>query len=1471
MESEGLTMAVDAADTGQGRSTSECGHSSCEQTAQEILPVEIIVQGEMIHQPGRILSEESQGSVESDRLSTLDPLIHNDMPASPPQNHRVWLYEPDRGEVSFEEAIRCLNESQPEKLRFRFKREVDGYDEAYKEHRHQFIHAVSTCQSLKKLTITDWHQKLSIEEVQLLCQNLLPALNSLTLDGALDNDGVEIVCEKMAHNCVLKKLALCNYHGSLSNAGASLGSMLAVNSTLDSLDLSCTGLGPNGVEALLEPLTGHATARPRNKSLTHLRIDGDSSEMGQGAGEAIAHMLRTNDTLTHFDFPCCNLESDVCKILESLQKNHTLLSLELGGCKGVKGPDVSAKLMDLFQMNRSLTNIGLPNTALEQSDVCKILESLQKNQTLRSLCLAGCEGVKGPDVSAKLMDLFQMNRSLTHINLVNTPLEQSDVCKILESLQKNQTLRSLRLSYCKGVKGPDVLAKMMDLVRMHPCLMEIALAGTPLYEEGQAAQVKAQLENNAKDYMAVLRGMPRVPPKFVRVFLCGNAYSGKTTLGRSMKRAFATSYGSNLFLPLMEVIELRKPFKFCSNDPDELSKRTRGIEINVLLDDTDQKISLWDLAGQEEYHAFHDMMMPDLSSQGNVSYFLLVCNPFDRESGESKSLETIKEELRSWLRFISSNTKRSFNFPPHITIVITNEDKGFIHKEFVESDVKELASQFQDYINLSLTLHSINAHSSRQAKAIVEDVTTTCTNVLHKLPHVFKACVNVQHGLCDWIKEHPYQPIVTMETFKNDIVAKKESSLKPGSPTDTDDKNLNPHEAVALFLHDAGEIIYFKDTNFVVVNPHWFCHQVMGHLIKLRRHVEEWKLTKTIHDGLITVSRVESLLKLSLKNATHWLGMNEVSIFQNLIQLMIKMDLAYKDDMADHPGDHVANLHPNDTLFVPTTLEFKADVAKGERRLRWSECDQQDIGCDQQNIKCDRQDIYIGRRLQCRDEDVTTLTPGFFPRVQVVLKRHFVDLKMGAICENEINLMKICVNGLEIFVELSGNQMPGHAFIDILVKSSKSEIQTIQLVHDHVLSRIEHLCGSPQGCQGVTLMRGVLRPRAVKKLLLCKNRTKQVALVEDLKKELLAANLDFAFLHTWPQVDVQKGDHDFLNKRMEDEVASLLGEVATHDVLEQHLQSLKKVEIDINNLPSFEQESEHTQGETSKNGDLPLQKSFHRMSLQEPTNLEQLIRDIMRAELRSSEERIVARISTKLEEVFEKTKQEIKCMEEWLYKKLTKKLDGMTKLFLQLHQQQIPCNAFFTTGGTKQQRQLVNKLMGIEVTYLHFLCEDIDGIHVVDDQKGDEIRYVKDENRHKIAHLVIVSFKIMSVLLKVAAHVVGGMGNLVPNVAQGLALAYDAEDITDYIEDLQIHGGPIVGQNSTSHLPTVNDALIEKHRVATQWLVDFLRGKNISKLFGLSRVRYLNSSHGDLSTIRWVCSRHKNEGLNSGTLENCPA
>jgi hypothetical protein len=120
------------------------------------------------------------------------------------------------------------------------------------------------------------------------------------------------------------------------------------------------------------------------------------------------------------------------------------------------------------------------------------------------------------------------NDSITHLTIaVDHSLEPSDVCTILESLEKNKTLHTLGLSYCEGVRGDDVLAKVMDLLRINPWLKKIDLTGTQLERDGHDAQVRAKLASNAGDYMAVLKAMPRTQAKFARVFLCGDAYAGK--------------------------------------------------------------------------------------------------------------------------------------------------------------------------------------------------------------------------------------------------------------------------------------------------------------------------------------------------------------------------------------------------------------------------------------------------------------------------------------------------------------------------------------------------------------------------------------------------------------------------------------------------------------------------------------------------------------------------------------------------------------------------------------------------------------------------------------------------------------------------------------------------------------------------------------------------------------------------------
>ncbi len=83
-------------------------------------------------------------------------------------------------------------------------------------------------------------------------------------------------------------------------------------------------------------------------------------------------------------------------------------------------------------------------------------------------------------------------------------------------------------------------------------------------------------------------------------------------------------------------------------------------------------------------------------------------------------------------------------------------------------------------------------------------------------------------------------------------------------------------------------------------------------------------------------------------------------------------------------------------------------------------------------------------------------------------------------------------------MELSGELM-GQFFIDVLVRSSQSFIETFNFIQKNVLKKFEDLCNVTQGCQGVTLVKAILRLEVVKKLILCKNRKDQAVLVNILK------------------------------------------------------------------------------------------------------------------------------------------------------------------------------------------------------------------------------------------------------------------------------------------------------------------------------------------------------------------------------------
>ncbi len=356
---------------------------------------------------------------ESDDLSILgdQPTSFTQTPVSTPsQEHAVQMrYDKDWDwrNVSMDEFMTTLRESQLDTLDFRFiGSDEPGRSRWDRKHRLEVIEAVSTCESLTDLRIPE---SLDVEEIEVLCENLVshPMLATLTLRiGPDGSKAMEIVCNMLKNNRTIKDFTVCQTEHPTEIRAASLGAMLSVNSTLETLDVQLAPFSSETeVEVFLAPLTGHDGKPPLNKSLKKLKLF--NCKIGQRGARAAAQMLLTNDSLTHFGLP------------------HALY------------------------------------------------------------------------------------------------LQPLDVCTILESVEKNETLDTLDLSCCDAVGGDGVLAKMMDVLRANPWLKEIKLGATPLERDGRAAQVKAQLEMNSRDYMAVVKGMPRVQPKFARVFLCGDGYSGK--------------------------------------------------------------------------------------------------------------------------------------------------------------------------------------------------------------------------------------------------------------------------------------------------------------------------------------------------------------------------------------------------------------------------------------------------------------------------------------------------------------------------------------------------------------------------------------------------------------------------------------------------------------------------------------------------------------------------------------------------------------------------------------------------------------------------------------------------------------------------------------------------------------------------------------------------------------------------------
>jgi hypothetical protein len=174
-----------------------------------------------------------------------------------------------------------------------------------------------------------------------------------------------------------------------ASVGASLGSMLAKNSSLEHLDLGGSSIIPTGIEVLLGPLTGAEGQLPVNTSLKHISVPRVSQNTIQHkVPKALARMLSSNKTLTHlklggYVFP---EPSDVCMVLQSLRTNETLQTLDLVGCRShfEWEEDVFAEMLHLTQANPSLKSIEVSMAQFGEGHIEAMKAQLAANAIKRS-------------------------------------------------------------------------------------------------------------------------------------------------------------------------------------------------------------------------------------------------------------------------------------------------------------------------------------------------------------------------------------------------------------------------------------------------------------------------------------------------------------------------------------------------------------------------------------------------------------------------------------------------------------------------------------------------------------------------------------------------------------------------------------------------------------------------------------------------------------------------------------------------------------------------------------------------------------------------------------------------------------------------------------------------------------------------------------------------------------------------------
>ncbi|KAL2628534.1 hypothetical protein R1flu_013220 [Riccia fluitans] len=891
-----------------------------------------------------------------------------------------------------------------------------------------------------------------------------------------------------------------------------LSEALVQSKSLEFLQIGCLEVA--NIHVLLKALTG----QPRNQSLRVLEIDEYVGWLGYALPSLLScehsslKEIRLNVlTCTELDVEQTSAIGCALQLATSLER-FTLITDLRSSVDGEPAYNVQNAIDVIDELVKSCR--GSPVLKLDLCILRDYMDEELSSWLVRALSRYSnvdrleLKTLRGGSFEVKeLLPIFEALKSNLFLQSLSVKnINGGGGWKYLtECLQSNSSLK--RLTYEDSTDLSDVSFKwLMELLRVNISLEEIDFGSSSWSSDGRVALAKEALRRNKmlRTNLETIggAGFTLNGPKSGRLFLCGSPNAGKTRLRTTMMKTRSKKSW------------LRKVVT---------SKKQKGVEIEMLKDDEEMQVSIWDLAGQWIFRALEDLIFPRASQ---TCIFVFMFNPLE-ENGEKLKPDlgqALRSQLTSWLRFVASNSQvTGHSSLPHVMVVITHRDKMDNQEsgwaKFVVNDLQE---KFEGVVNLlgGDELYFIDAQSTKEVQPLTQNILRIFQDSLsRKSPLVPLVCAQLSSKLSKRPMEVVNCPVWHIDTLYSFFG--QEMKLLHARSLDLRVKaERKVLESIAFYMHDAGSIVMVPETEMVVVDVSWLMDKFLGRLI-CQGHASDFK-DGSIHlspDGFVADFELQDiLLKLWTKHRRQGITF-DIRILEDLL---VKLDLCY----------HATNRKGEGRFFAPSLFgkdETKQRVGNvGQFFLEWTSSDPNDWG-------------FFGFRLQCQDKERTLLTPAVFPRFQIHLRNKMKAMGVEMVQENfdcSHDYTKLHVNGYYIIVERGGH-LGDH--VDILVRYSKlkkrEKAAAMAFIKQNLVQGFRAYSASPKGCPGVALAVAIMRAECVRKLTPNLHRvSNQVVLVEDLKtrftedveKKLEVVELDgqqwgednflLDYEHSWPRV-----------------------------------------------------------------------------------------------------------------------------------------------------------------------------------------------------------------------------------------------------------------------------------------------------------------------------------------------------------------